>query len=152
MAHAVHDPIEFLLHVRVAAQGIGLRQLMRPARREEVDGLLGAMRNRTLCEFDRWLVQHEVPDHEARRALLMMEEIAQRDLGEHVRACVPLACSVETGIALVSSLYEGNRLLQGDIVARDIGAKLMRAAFRSAGPYVGALRGLDLGVRAAHSA
>ncbi len=144
IAYAVADPAEALIFIRaVGPRGLHLRQLVHPDGRDEFDAILAAVRARAVSDFAGWLTKFHVPEHEWRQALLAIEDIAQRVMPTLESKLSLLSTSLETVSHVVDGMYAGDELMQ-DIIARDIGAALLRTAFRSAEHYSDALKGLEL--------
>ncbi len=144
---AIDDPAMAVICLKAVCNGVRFRQLVQPDLREELDALIGAIRTRATAEFEAWLARFEVPRRELQRALLLIEEVAQRNMDQLSREMKPLHTSVDTALAAIATAYEKDRLMDSDIIARDIGAALRRTAFRAAEPYSEPLRSFSLSLQ-----
>lgn len=146
VAYALVDPAEAVIYLKAVFQGLQVRHLVRPNLRDEFDALTAAIRARVVSDFSHWLDNHDVPEPEWRRALILIEDTAQRRFPQMASQIQMRSTPLETAEAAIDLVYAADPLAK-DIIARDIGMALRRKALRSAQVYAHALTALPLNLQ-----
>lgn len=132
-----------LLLKRLAA-GLRLSELAPPDKRSETDDMLRAIRRRTETGFLEWVRKRDLPEVEACAALEIFERCWTSQFEAVVHGLTPADTPRATLEAALRQAAERHGVFEDDLVARDIGWALVKAAFAAVEAYAEPLRSLSL--------
>lgn len=140
VAHAARDAAEAtLLLKRLAGSGLRFVDLAPPEVRAEANAIALGVMARTKTRFAAWVAKHGAPMAEVERALMRFEANGAKHLAACARVMRPAATSEETAMQLFLAVADCDPVYRDDIIVRDIGWALARAAFEAARDYDAAL-------------
>jgi hypothetical protein len=144
-AEAAVDAEEAVVLLKHVALGGQLAELAPPARRHDARELVAAVQAAARERFLAWIAEHGAPASEVRVALGAFESCGARETAGAARRIRPGASGPETGLIFFLDVAARDPIFAEDLVVRDIGWALAKAAFAAAAERAAALK--DLGVR-----
>lgn len=136
------DALEATLLLKRLAHGLPLIELAPPHAREELELLITAIRRRTETAFIEWTARRDMPSVEVRAGLDAYERCVAAEMAGVLHDLTPGATARATLEKAVKEAAERGGILHGDIVARDIGWALVKAALTAAEIYAEPLKSL----------
>lgn len=119
-----------------------LVELAPPQARDELTSLITGLRRRTETAFLTWAVRHDIPTAELRYGLETYERCVAAEMAGVLHDLTPADTPRATLEKAVKEAASRAGILEGDIVARDIGWELVKAALNAAQAYAEPLRTL----------
>ncbi len=136
------DALEATLLLKRLAHGLSLVELVHPHAREELALLMPVLRLRAEKEFVEWTMQCDMPGEELRAGLESYERCCASEMAGVLHDLTPAETARETLEKVVKEAADRGGILEGDIVARDIGWELVKAALNAAKLYAEPLKKL----------
>jgi hypothetical protein len=143
-AQIARDAVDATLLFKRLAPGLRLTDLAPPDKRGEIETLLAAVRTRAEESFREWAARREIPEVEVRLGVEAYERCAGSEMEGVLRDLTPAATPRETLEKAIKQAAANCEHLQEDLVARDVGWALIKAALAAAEAYGDPLRELAL--------
>jgi hypothetical protein len=138
------DALEATLLLKRLAPGRRLVDLAPPDKRKKVEALIAAVRNQAEAAFLDWAARREMPDVEVRNGLEVYERCAGTEMEGVLRDLTPAATPRETLEKAIRQAAARCGVLEDDLIARDVGWAMVKAALAAAEAHAGPLRSLAL--------